>query len=1718
MDHFWTYNGPQCPNAVQWSQDNLLAVAGAHTAVILAPGHLDGPRASASPPNPSASGNTEGLCVGGLPKAPQESEALVWAVAGEARAEEGRDSTVGRTHVRALAWSPPGCTPNAGCYLTLVSTDSKVRMFAAPAHSLSCEWELAIDASSMLKQQLMDTDWKEVDNLVSSSLEPNHTASIDGYDSQGVQGLLRLRGGNSSCMPHVLHGGECGQSPGSKPAAAATAPGCRTAGMERPVLRLRGGGRKRKATEAPQAVVDDAAGSGAKAAGDAGRGGTAATAPSPPQIPPVSATAEARAAAAAPAPAPAEPAEAPQAVGAGDRPAAPTDEPAGQAPALGRGPSARSMARAVKAEAANQAHAQATAAPAAAVGRQEAAAQELCRRGVPGSSSKEAASSRTAAAGNSSKKGAGAGSSRARPAEGSKKAGKTLVEVDGGEAGATPSGATRRATGADLFVEGASVEVMMDEEGLRHCWFSGTIILRMGKWVLVRYEDLMESDEHSAPKLREWFPLPGASKAAARDLPDPPNEQQQQQQQQQPSSGSPKPIARNWGPGYSVRPKLPQEVSLQGCLTDLSPGDVVEVFDGGWWGADVVKVTHDSAQQDVPQEQQGHQQQDQQLQQQQQQQPATAIDGAHVADAGAPRMRVVAQVPGEDAPYVKGVEHVRLPFAWNAAKGWQRLVAARQEPNQISGQKRSGPPPTKRRKSDATGTPAGAAAGVQSAGKAAKAGSSGEEDAGDEQDEHSLQGTEAEGTAGEAARRGPARSKRGQPRVSYDESPEGRTPAARAKPSASSARGKGSGGSGGGSGGGKRRKGAKAGGPEGADTEGDGEDSDGKKQPKSSRKTPSRKPPAPPEIDVSNAAPDTFANLVPECNITRPESVAQFSSQLGAKRWLVLRHALPTEEVPRYRHAEHIKGIDSDNMHRAFLELVHLHGSALESAGVTKELLMRNMRANIRHYLRREEAAMQERESGAAGEQQQQQQQQPPQQQEQQSGRAGVQGQPAARAAPSKRGKSALLQVPASFSAEDTDPDTFTALTTPEKFADNSLFAKFAPRLVVERFLRLRARLPPEELAQYSRQEHLNETDSQLLAQSLAEMNHLHGQQLEACGLQPRVLVKKARATLRGHFKYTNRAAACGILAGGAAGAAAYSAPAPGTTPTGGPGRMLLGDAADGAAEGEDEGGSSESEEDGDDEQGQGGRPAAGGMKEREPRGTARGGRSLRDRSRLGPKKYADGFVHGSGSGSEPEPEVPESSDEYVASEEEGKSNRKGKKSSRRGSGGGPKDEEEDESSGPSSDEVASLRSLYRAGRRVQVSAPVPASGWRANFDFRSGLSDKAFDALGYQVGLHAPQEDVDLMGCGGPHYEVGASDGSVRLWGGLASSMMYEGPAGFSLLAEVAKADGQAPTCMDVALGVPDAAPAGGVFGCQACLFSLGTKLGTLALWRCEVTRPAHPTPSDITTITPHGQQPSGAGRAAEAGTAAADGAAAPAIAPASSTARGAAQARHALEESTKQQHAQRFTYLGMLQDATPPQRFNPLASYTAPKKATTLPSSKHPAMGLASSPNGLVVAVARNLCTADDGMAGNSKTMTWRRLIEGSLHLYTLYGQMQSSKQQQPQQEQQQQQQQLHLTAPLGEQGQKEGRGRADGERGEGDGVLPGGVGQAADGGNVQGEAQQGQNAGQQQQQQQQEGQDALLAPGGLLDSLLPALACSTNRLWWHCSVIAFAKTNES
>ncbi len=135
-DHHWLYNAPSCIGAVRWSEDNHLAVAAAHSVVLLNPGAIAGARAWASTPQGL---ELDAMQVDGVPKDLESSAQLVWAVGKEATVTgEGQRTCA----VRSIDWSPSGCTQQAGCLLATVTTDHKVgcrRPFArAPPRSVRC--------------------------------------------------------------------------------------------------------------------------------------------------------------------------------------------------------------------------------------------------------------------------------------------------------------------------------------------------------------------------------------------------------------------------------------------------------------------------------------------------------------------------------------------------------------------------------------------------------------------------------------------------------------------------------------------------------------------------------------------------------------------------------------------------------------------------------------------------------------------------------------------------------------------------------------------------------------------------------------------------------------------------------------------------------------------------------------------------------------------------------------------------------------------------------------------------------------------------------------------------------------------------------------------------------------------------------------------------------------------------------------------------------------------------------------------------------------------------------------------------------------------------------------------------------------------------------------------------------------------------------------------
>ncbi len=107
---------PHFPNAVQWSADNLIAVASGASAVILNPCNLAGPRALLP---------TDGA---GLERPPHSDlEPPEGHVLGQLLRLRGEGARGRPPAVRALAWGPAGSAPGGGCLLTALYDTGHVR-------------------------------------------------------------------------------------------------------------------------------------------------------------------------------------------------------------------------------------------------------------------------------------------------------------------------------------------------------------------------------------------------------------------------------------------------------------------------------------------------------------------------------------------------------------------------------------------------------------------------------------------------------------------------------------------------------------------------------------------------------------------------------------------------------------------------------------------------------------------------------------------------------------------------------------------------------------------------------------------------------------------------------------------------------------------------------------------------------------------------------------------------------------------------------------------------------------------------------------------------------------------------------------------------------------------------------------------------------------------------------------------------------------------------------------------------------------------------------------------------------------------------------------------------------------------------------------------------------------------------------------------------------
>ncbi|KAI3457941.1 hypothetical protein Pfo_014604 [Paulownia fortunei] len=144
------------PNAVVWSEENLVAVACGSTVLILNPGN---PGVRGVITIPSSKPFPLGVIDGG------GADLLNGCLL---PCHLSRDN---RPCVRSISWSPVGLANNAGCLLAVCTSGGHVKLYRFPFCEFSVEWIEVLDISEMLYNYFKNTSFGECQIVSSESLD-----------------------------------------------------------------------------------------------------------------------------------------------------------------------------------------------------------------------------------------------------------------------------------------------------------------------------------------------------------------------------------------------------------------------------------------------------------------------------------------------------------------------------------------------------------------------------------------------------------------------------------------------------------------------------------------------------------------------------------------------------------------------------------------------------------------------------------------------------------------------------------------------------------------------------------------------------------------------------------------------------------------------------------------------------------------------------------------------------------------------------------------------------------------------------------------------------------------------------------------------------------------------------------------------------------------------------------------------------------------------------------------------------------------------------------------------------------------------------------------------------------------------------------------------------------------------------------------------------------
>ncbi|CAN6480461.1 unnamed protein product [Victoria cruziana] len=136
---------PCYPNAIAWSEENLLAVGSGHVVTILDPSSLSGPRGwitlHSRPP----------VQIGVVKRQDLLAPCLLPTCL-------TRDT---RPCVRSMSWSHQGLAPNSGCLLAVCTIDGNVKIYRAPFCDFRAEWVDVLDISDKLYGYYLSINFEE---------------------------------------------------------------------------------------------------------------------------------------------------------------------------------------------------------------------------------------------------------------------------------------------------------------------------------------------------------------------------------------------------------------------------------------------------------------------------------------------------------------------------------------------------------------------------------------------------------------------------------------------------------------------------------------------------------------------------------------------------------------------------------------------------------------------------------------------------------------------------------------------------------------------------------------------------------------------------------------------------------------------------------------------------------------------------------------------------------------------------------------------------------------------------------------------------------------------------------------------------------------------------------------------------------------------------------------------------------------------------------------------------------------------------------------------------------------------------------------------------------------------------------------------------------------------------------------------------------------------